>query len=122
RLVGVLGLIARAGDLGARSAVLGYAAGAEPRVRRAAIVALGKLGGDDARQALIALWDAGDPAPDERRALAEALGKVGGDDALARLRALEATGDAELMRRRDRAVLMADRSAKRDVESAIAAD
>jgi SAM-dependent methyltransferase len=122
RLVGVLGLLARAGDADARAAVLAHAAGAEPRARRAAVVALGKLGGDDARQALIARWDAGDAAPDEQRALAEALGKVGGDDALARLRALDATGDAELVRRRDRAVLMADRSAKRDAVSTIAVD
>ena len=52
------------------------------RVRRAAIVALGKLGGDDARAALVARWDASDVTADERRALAEALGKVGGEAAL----------------------------------------
>ncbi|HSS00795.1 MAG TPA: HEAT repeat domain-containing protein, partial [Kofleriaceae bacterium] len=122
RLVGVLGLLARAGDDHARTAVIAHASDAAPRVRRAAVVALGKLGGDDARQVLLARWDAGDATPDERRALAEALGKVGGDDALARLRALETGDDAELLRRRDRAVLMADRSAKRDTESQIAVD
>jgi hypothetical protein len=89
RLVGVLGLLARAGDDHARAAVVAQVSDAAPRVRRAAIVA---------------------------------LGKVGGDDALARLRALDAVDDAELMRRRDRAVLMADRSAKRDEESLIALD
>lgn len=122
RLVAVLGLLARAGDGDARAAVIAHAAAAEPRVRRAAVVALGKLGGDDARQVLLARWDAGDAPPDERRALAEALGKVGGDDALERLKALAASDDAELMRRRDRAVLMADRSAKRDTSSEIAVD
>ena len=60
-------LLARVGDPGVR-------------VRRAAIAALGKLGGDDARAALLARWDAGDAPPDERRTLVEALGKLGGDD------------------------------------------
>ena len=93
-----------------------------PRVRKAAAIALGKLGGDDARRALLARWDADDATPDERRALAEALGKVGGDDTLARLKALGASDDAELMRRRDRAVIMADRTARRDEASVIASD
>src|ERR1043165_8115831 len=75
RLVGVLGLLARAGDGDARTAVIAHAGDAAPRVRRAAVVALGKLGGDDAREVLLARWDAGDATPDERRALAEALGK-----------------------------------------------
>jgi len=122
RLVAVLGLLARAGDAEARSQVLACTAAPTSRVRRAAAVALGKLGGDDARAALIARWDAGDAAPDERRALAEALGKLGGADALARLKSLDSGDDSELARRRDRALLMADRSAKRDESSAIATD
>jgi len=122
RLVGVLGLLARGGDDNARAQVVARTRDPAPRVRKAAAIALGKLGGDDARQALLARWDAGDAAPDERRALAEALGKVGGDDALARLKALGASDDSELMRRRDRAVLMADRTAKRDIASMIASD
>jgi hypothetical protein len=122
RLIGVLGLLARAGDGEARAAILAHTGHGAPRVRRAAAVALGKLGGDDARHALLARWDAGDATPDERRALAEALGKVGGEDALVRLRALDDAGDPELMRRRDRAVLMADRSTKRDEASAVAVD
>lgn len=122
RLVGVLGLCARAGDGDARALVIARTGDPVARIRKAAAVALGKLGGDDARRALLARWDAGDATPDERRALAEALGKLGGDEALARLRALDASGDAELMRRRDRAVLMADRTAKRDTASRIASD
>jgi Putative RNA methylase family UPF0020/HEAT repeats len=122
RLIGVLGRMARAGDDDARGAVIGFVGHGAPRVRRAAVVALGKVGGDEARTALVARWDAGDATADERRALAEALGKVGGDEALARLRALQDGGDAELVRRRDRAVLMADRSARRDAASEIAAD
>ena len=122
RLVGALGLLARAGDASARAQLIARTGDPAPRVRKAAAIALGKLGGDDARQALIARWDAGDAAPEEQRALAEALGKVGGEAALTRLQALGATGDRELMRRRDRAVLMADRTAKRDVASVIAGD
>ena len=77
---------------------------------------------DEIRAALLARWDADDIPPDERRALAEALGKVGGDEALARLRALEPAQDGELSRRRDRALLMADRTARRGDESEIASD
>jgi len=122
RLVAALGLLARGGDGDARAQVIARTGDPSARVRRAAAVALGKLGGDDARQALLARWDAGDATPDERRALAEALGKVGGDEALARLKALDGGDDAELTRRRDRAVLMADRTARRDAASVIASD
>lgn len=75
-----------------------------------------------ARTALLARWDAGDVTPEERRALAEALGKIGGTEALARLSALTPGDDKELARRRDRALLMADRTAKRGEDSAIAHD
>lgn len=122
RLVGVLGVLARGGDGGARAVVLARLGDASPRVRRAAASALGKLGGDDAATALIARWDASDVTPDERRVLAEALGKIGGPAALDRLRALAAGSDAELTRRRDRAVLMADRTALRGEPSTIATD
>ena len=122
RLVAALGLLARGGDGEARARVIAATGDPTSRVRKAAAIALGKLGGDDACAALLARWDAGDAAPDERRALAEALGKVGGEAALARLRALGASDDAELMRRRDRAVLMADRTARRDDASSIVGD
>jgi hypothetical protein len=122
RLVAALGLLARGGEAVARTAVLEKLADPSVRVRRAAIVALGKLGGEDARAALIARWDAGDAPPDERRALAEALGKLGGAEAIARLQTLAAGEDVELARRRDRALLMADRSARRDEDSTIATD
>ncbi|MGE5184907.1 MAG: HEAT repeat domain-containing protein [Acidobacteriota bacterium] len=115
-LVGVLG------KLGDEAAVIARLADAAPRVRRAAASALGKLGGERAREALVARWDASDVTPDERRALVEALGKLGGDDVLARLRTLDPGGDAELARRRDRALLMIDRDARRDASSSIAID
>ena len=75
-----------------------------------------------ARSALLARWDASDVTPEERRALAESLGKIGGVDALARLTALDPGDDKELARRRDRALLMADRTAKRGEDSEIVHD
>ncbi len=123
RLVGALGLLARAGDREARALLVERMHDAEVRVRRAAATALGKLdGGDDVRAALLARWDASDVPADERRVLVEALGKLGGDDVVARLRALAPADDAELARRRDRALLMADRGAQRAASSEIATD
>ncbi|HEY5951834.1 MAG TPA: HEAT repeat domain-containing protein [Kofleriaceae bacterium] len=144
RLVGALGLFARRGDDEARAALIARMQDSSSRVRRAAIGALGKLGlhmtrgepsdggeagstngkrsTDEAREALLARWDAEDVTPDERRALAEALGKIGGDEALARLRDLDPGSDAELARRRDRALLIADRTAKRVDDSQVAID
>ncbi len=75
-----------------------------------------------ARSALLARWDASDVTPEERRALAESLGKIGGDEALSRLTALDPGDDKELARRRDRALLMAERTAKRGEDSRIAHD
>ena len=122
RLCQALGLHARTGDADALAVLLALLSDGASRVRRAVVVALGKLDGDPPRAALIARWDATDVTPDERRALAEALGKVGGEAALARLRALEPAEDAELARRRDRALLMADRTARRDAPSTVATD
>jgi 16S rRNA G966 N2-methylase RsmD len=130
RLVGALGLLARGGDEVARGELIARLADDSVRVRRTAVNSLGKLASGehpsaelaDVRAALLARWDAADVPPDERRALAEALGKVGGDEALARLRALETVDDGELARRRDRALLMADRTARRGDSSEIATD
>lgn len=122
RLVAVLGLLARGGDAEAAAFVIARIWDTSTRVRRTAVIALGKLGGAAAGAALIARWDAGDFTPDEQRALAEALGKTGGSAALERLRSLAPGGDAELGRLRDRALLMADRSLKRELVSAVAAD
>ncbi len=119
-----LGFHARKGDDAALARLIATIGHASSRVRRAAISAIGKLAPapDHARDAVLARWDAGDAPPDERRTLAEALGKLGGEPALARLRALDPAGDAELERRRDRALLVADRGAKRGTESEIRTD
>ncbi len=130
RLLAVIGLLARAGDGVARGELIARMGDPASRVRRAAAVALGKLAAidvdrapdDEVRAVLVARWDAGDLAPDERRTLAEALGKVGGEHALARLQALDPGADDELARRRDRAILMADRTARRGEASEIATD
>lgn len=124
RLVAAMGLLARAGNADAQVILLQRLRDdASPtRVRKAAISALGKLGGPVARDAVIERWDATDVTPDERRVLAEALGKIGGELALARLQQIATGEDRELSRRRDRALLMADRSSKRDTDSAIATD
>lgn len=122
RLCQALGLHARTGDADAVAVLLALLSDGASRVRRAVVVALGKLDGAAPRAALVARWDAPDVTPDERRALAEALGKVGGEDALARLKALDPAADVELARRRDRALLMADRTARRDAPSEVATD
>ncbi|MBV8759915.1 MAG: methyltransferase domain-containing protein [Deltaproteobacteria bacterium] len=119
RVVAALGLLARAGDGAARTELLARVTDPGVRVRRAAESALGKLGGDDARDALLARLAAGDAPPDELRTLVEALGKLGGPDVLARLRALDPGRDAELARRRDRALLMIERDAGRTADSTI---
>lgn len=122
RLVGALGVAARRGDVAARASVIARVSDPEVRVRRAAILALGKLAGDDARDVLLTRWDAEDVTPDERRSLTEALGKIGGDAARSRLVALNPGDDAELARRRIRAMLMTERDARRGEESAIDTD
>jgi 23S rRNA G2445 N2-methylase RlmL len=122
RLVGALGLFARAGDAAALAAIVERTRDVHVRVRRAAISALGKVRGDAAREALLARWDATDVTPDERRALVEALGKIGGADVLEKLKALDTEADDELERRRKRAALMIARTDSRGNESAIDAD
>ena len=124
RRVTALGQVARAhpaaGGDAALAAILADVT-APPRARRAAAVALGKVGGDVARDALARYWET-DLPPDHRRSVAEALGKVGGDAVLAHLHALDPGDDKELARRRERALLMADRDARRAEISEIAVD
>ncbi len=122
-----LGLFARQGDEVAVTRLLALITPPvhpTARVRRAGISALGKLTAppEHVRHAVIARWDATEVPADERRTLAEALGKLGGETALERLRILDPGGDSELERRRDRALLVAERGAKRGAESEIRTD
>ncbi len=128
RLVPALGEVATRDAAGAaatdaREALVRALDDARPRVRRAAVMALGKVGGDEARAALVAYWDRDELPPDHRRAAAEALGKVGGGEAARRLAAMapDAGGDAELARRRGKALLIAERDAD-DAPSEVALD
>lgn len=130
RLVAALGKLAVRGDAIARAAVIAQLATPSPRVRRAAIGALGHLCPDtprpddtrDIHDALIARWDADGVPLDERRALTDALGKLGGSAARQRLSALDAGNDRELARRRGRALLIVDRTASRDAVSEVIVD
>lgn len=121
RMIAALGAIARTGDAAATRVLLPLVTAPSERWRRAAVVALGKLGGDaargnlpdaavdEARAAILARWEAAELSPAERRALTEALGKLGGGAAVDKLAALDPGDDAELARRRDRALVMSRR-------------
>jgi len=126
RLVSAVGRFARRGDSAARSALIAALQLPSARVRRAAIGGLGHLCSEtdvgEVGDALLARWDASDVTPHERRALTDALGKLGGEQALQRLRAHHPGGDVELARRRDRALLIADRSATRGTASEVRVD
>lgn len=120
RLVAALGQLGRTGatdDVAVRLAAL--LDDPRARVRRAAVVALGKTGGDRARDALVAYAGREDLTPDHRRAVVESLGKVGGDAAAARLGQVSDPADLELERRRRRALLILERDAARSAPSTI---
>jgi hypothetical protein len=121
RMIAALGALARTGDAAATRLLLPLVTAPAERWRRAAVVALGKLGGDaarghlpdaavdEARAVILARWEAAALSPAERRALTEALGKLGGGAAVDKLAALDPGDDAELARRRDRALVMSRR-------------
>lgn len=120
RLLGVVGRVAQAHDKPEfRAALLGGLEDDDERVRRVASVALGKLGGPDLPERLIARW--ADASALERRSLAEALGKSASAAALALLQR-ERPSDPELRRIIERACLMLERDSARAAPSAIALD
>ena len=92
----------------------------DPKARRHAIAALGKLGGPEVADALLARAR-DERSPPHLRDLVDALGKCGGPDALAWLAALPPGDDRELARLAERARLMLSRSLGR-VASASAID
>ncbi|GMV14665.1 MAG: hypothetical protein AMXMBFR56_28890 [Polyangiaceae bacterium] len=109
RLARVVARVAAEHPDALRDALLELLGDADPRVQRAAITGLGKVGGPGVEAALLGRWERS--ALPERRALAEALGKVGGADSRSFLSALSAD-DPELERRRGRALVMLGRSAE----------
>jgi hypothetical protein len=127
RLVAALGQVIRAHPTSPSAArgvehLIDLADRAAPRPQRAAIVALGKVGGEPARLALRRLADRADLTLPQLRALAEALGKVGIDHTGLAAFAADLGEDVELGRRRDRAVLIAARDRDRTAPSSVRAD
>lgn len=104
-------LLARLPADDARPILLRTLASPSTRVRRAAVTALGKIGGEGVEDALCDALGAAD-AP-LRRAIVEALGKVGGTRAREVLFAMESGDDAELSRLLERARLVHERDATR---------
>jgi len=117
RLVGVLG---RLQDPRAAGALRGALADGEPRVRRRAAGALGRLPPDpETERALLAAFEGADLPM--QRALAEALGKIGGNLAESALRRHPAQ-DPELERRIGNALALLGRKASRGLESRVVLD
>ncbi|MDI3282300.1 HEAT repeat domain-containing protein [Polyangium sp. 15x6] len=96
--------------------LIGALGDADPRTRRFAANALGKLRGPEVAAALAAALAAENDAP-ARRAMAAALGKTGGDEAARALRELDTGSDELLARATAKASLMAQRTAGREVPS-----
>lgn len=105
--------------------ILGLLGDADPKSRRNAIIAAGKLGPLDPPRvagALLARAAAETSIP-HLRSFAAAIGKVGGPAGLAWLRGLDDRGDPELARIRAQALLIAERSQQRaQATSTIAGD
>ncbi|MEZ4452538.1 MAG: HEAT repeat domain-containing protein, partial [Nannocystaceae bacterium] len=111
RLVRVLGRFAReAPELSAT--IVGLLGDDDPKARRNAIIAAGKLDDPTVSAALLERAAIEGSLP-HLRSLAAALGKVGGADGLAWLEALDDRGDPELARIRAQALLIAGRSQTR---------
>lgn len=99
--------------------VVGRASDPEPRARRRAIVAIGKLGLSGAEPVLLARWEQSRDVP-EQKALAAALGKIGSAAAGERLRAARPT-DPELARVVGEAALNLERRSLRESPASLRA-
>lgn len=126
RLVRLLGRLEPMAEGEARAAVvarlLDHLGDDDPKSRRNAIIAAGKL--DDPRAAAALLEHAaGERSLPHLRSYAAAIGKVGGEAGLAWLEALDDRGDPELARIRAQALLIAGRSqARARVDSRVLGD
>ena len=109
-------------DRGLRGLLLQSLRDEDPKTRRNAIKALGKLPATpETEQALLDTWAAGVPV-EHARSLAEALGKMGGPRSLGKLRAVvevEGEGDGELRRIAAEGALKLGRTLGREVSSEI---
>jgi predicted RNA methylase len=93
----------------------------EPKARRNAAIALGRVRTDEVEVALLAAWNE-DPRPEMRRSIAAALGKVGTGRSLPLLRVASADREHELSRIAARATLIVDRTASRGDRGGIDAE
>jgi 23S rRNA G2445 N2-methylase RlmL len=95
RLVRLLG---RIDDASVEPRLVALLRDADRPTRRQAVVALGKLGGEGARAALLEAWHASERDPAQLRALVEALGRTGDAAVLDLLAGVRAGDDPELAR------------------------
>jgi predicted RNA methylase len=116
RLARVLGLLGAA-DPALVPEIVALTRDAEPKTRRNAAIALGKLPGAASEDALLALLAV--PDLPLLRSAVDALGKIGGPRALPALAAVADRGDAELARLLARARVRLERTLGRGAESAI---
>jgi 23S rRNA G2445 N2-methylase RlmL len=121
RLTALIGRVARGVEEEAAGALTDWLAerldDADPKTRRRAGTALGKIGGARVEAALVAAIDRATELPD-LRAFATALGKVGGEAGRARLSAL-GTDDPELLRIVREATMKVDRGLARREPSSV---
>ncbi len=120
-LVRVLGQLA-ADDESLVPSIVELSRDDDPRARRQAIVALGKLRHPAIEPRLVEVTTAPATSPPDRRSAVEALGKIGGTDALAAVTSLPAAlldADPELARLAGRARVRLERTLGRGVPSGI---
>lgn len=89
----------------------------DPKTRRNAAIALGKVRADHVEAALLLAWDS-EKRVDHLRTLAASLGKVGSEKSLSRLSALP-VDDPELARIASQSILVLSRTIHRGTPSAI---
>lgn len=92
----------------------------DAKVRKAAIVALGKVKAPGVEEALVARHAVASEI--DKRAIVVSLGKVGGSKALELVRSIDASGDASLARNVTRASLVLERTTSRGETSEIDLD
>jgi 23S rRNA G2445 N2-methylase RlmL len=118
RLVRVIGKLSDAP--GAFTFLLQALEDEDPKTRRNAVLALGKVSAAraaEAEEALLAAWTR-EPRVDHRRSIAASLGKIGGRASRDALRGVT-SDDVELQKNVDRAVMQLERTSLRESPGAI---